>query len=131
MNLKKDFMWVSHQAIKQEKIYTEGQLKLTHINFVILNSYVKVTYLRFTKKTLIFRWLKKHKISKKLYWLFSNKKTYYKMTFVRKLYTFQNQLKNRRLFYYLLKSLHLLAFRILEPYTSKDIDLGVSQVTSA
>ena len=30
-----------------------------------------------------------------LYWLFSNKKTYYKMTFVKNSYTFQNQLKNR------------------------------------
>ena len=53
------------------------------------------------------------------------------MTFVRKSYTFQNQLKNRTLFYYLLKSLYLLNFRILEPYMSKDFDLGFSQVTSA
>ena len=28
-----------YQAIRQEKVYTQGQLKLTHINFVILNSY--------------------------------------------------------------------------------------------
>ena len=57
VDLKKDYMWVSQQAIKQENIYTEGQLKLTHINFVILNSYIKVIYLRFIKK-LIFRLLK-------------------------------------------------------------------------
>ena len=36
-------------AIKQEKVYTQGQLKLTHIHFVILISYVKVIYLRFIK----------------------------------------------------------------------------------
>ena len=33
------------QAIKQEKVYTQGQLKLTYINFVILNSHVTVTYI--------------------------------------------------------------------------------------
>ena len=32
------------------------------------------------------------------------------MTFVRKLHTFQNQLKNRTLFYYLLKSLEVLTY---------------------
>ena len=40
-----------YQAIKQEKLYTQGQLKLTHINFVILHGYVKVIYLRFIKNT--------------------------------------------------------------------------------
>ena len=40
-----------YQAMKQEKVYTQGQWKLTHINFVILNSYVKVIYLRFIKNT--------------------------------------------------------------------------------
>ena len=40
------------RAIKQENVYTQGQLKLTHINFVILNSYVTVTYFRFIKKHL-------------------------------------------------------------------------------
>ena len=39
--------------------YTQGQFKLTHINFAILNSYVKVIYLRFIKNTYpIFRCLK-------------------------------------------------------------------------
>ena len=47
-------------AIIQEKVYTEGQLKLTHINFVILNSYVKVIYLTFVKNTFLGGW--KHKI---------------------------------------------------------------------
>ena len=32
------------------------------------------------------------------------------MTFVRKSYTFQNQLKNRTLFYYVLKSLEILTY---------------------
>ena len=39
-----------NRAIKQEKVYTQEQLKLTHINFVVLNSY-EVIYLRFIKKT--------------------------------------------------------------------------------
>ena len=30
------------QAIKQEKVYTQGQLKLTHINFTILKRYITV-----------------------------------------------------------------------------------------
>ena len=33
-----------NQAIKQEKVYTQGPLKLTHIKFVILNSYVKFIF---------------------------------------------------------------------------------------
>ena len=32
------------QAVKQEKVYTQGNLKLKYINFVILNSHVTVTY---------------------------------------------------------------------------------------
>ena len=45
------FMWVYQlQAFKQENTFTKGQLKLTHMNFVILNSYVTVIYLRFIKK---------------------------------------------------------------------------------
>ena len=42
-------------AIKQEIVYTQGQLKLTHMNFAILNSHVTVMYLRFIKNT-IFMW---------------------------------------------------------------------------
>ena len=40
------------QAIKEENVYTQGQLKLTRIHFVILNGYVTVIYLRFIKKHL-------------------------------------------------------------------------------
>ena len=36
-----------YQATKQEKVYTQGQLKLTHIKFVILKSYAKFIYLTF------------------------------------------------------------------------------------
>ena len=36
------FIWVYTQAMKQEKIYTQGQLKLAHINFATLNSHVIV-----------------------------------------------------------------------------------------
>ena len=35
-----DFMRV-YIGIKQEKVYTQGQLKLTHINLAILNSHAK------------------------------------------------------------------------------------------
>ena len=41
-----------YQAIRQEKVYTQGRLKLIHINFVVLNSYVKVKYLIFYQKQL-------------------------------------------------------------------------------
>ena len=33
-----------YQAVKQKTVYTQGQLKLTHINFVIVTSYVKVVF---------------------------------------------------------------------------------------
>ena len=41
-------MWV---YTREEKVYTQGQLKMTHINFVMLDSYVKVIYSRFVKNT--------------------------------------------------------------------------------
>ena len=41
-----------YQAIRQEKVYTQGRLKLTHINFAVLNTYVKVKYLIFYQKQL-------------------------------------------------------------------------------
>ena len=60
-----------YQAIRQEKVYTQGQLKLTCINFVILN-------IRFVKtQKHLFLDSYKHKIWTQLYWLFSYKKTYY------------------------------------------------------
>ena len=37
------------QVIKQERVYIQGQLKLTHINFAILNRHVTVIYLTFIK----------------------------------------------------------------------------------
>ena len=40
------------QAMKQEKVHMQGELKLTHMNFVILNSFVKIIHLRFLKKPL-------------------------------------------------------------------------------
>ena len=45
-------MVVYTQAIKQEKVCTNGQLKLTHTNFFILNSNVTVIYLRIIKPHL-------------------------------------------------------------------------------
>ena len=45
-------MGVYIQAIKQEQVYAQGRLKLTHISFVILNSYVKIIYLKLIKNNL-------------------------------------------------------------------------------
>ena len=45
-------MVVYIQTIKQEKVYTHEQLKLTHTNFFILNSHVTVIYLRIIKPHL-------------------------------------------------------------------------------
>ena len=42
-----------HIGYKQESLQSE--LKMTHLDFAILNSYVTVTYLRFIK-ALIFLW---------------------------------------------------------------------------
>ena len=83
-----------YQAIRQEKVSTQGQLKLTHIDFVILNSYVKVISLRFVKNTYFYVF-KSIKFGNSCIDLFEKRKpTIYKMTSVRKPYTFQNLLKN-------------------------------------
>ena len=83
-----------YQAIRQEKVSTLGMLKLTHIDFVILNSYVKVISLRFVKSTYFYVF-KSIKIGKSCIDLFETRKpTICKMTAVRKSYTFQNLLKN-------------------------------------
>ena len=42
-------------SIKQEIVYTQGKLKVTHIIFVILNSHVTIIYWRFIKNT-VFMW---------------------------------------------------------------------------
>ena len=47
-----DFMWV--YMAKQEKVYTQEQLKLIHINFSILSSHTKVIYIRFIKNTYFY-----------------------------------------------------------------------------
>ena len=73
-----------HQAIKQQKVCTLEQLKFTHINFNILNSYITVIYLRLIKNTYFYA--VKQKTWKWLYWLFSSRKTYNKIASVRKSY---------------------------------------------
>ena len=50
--------------MKQQKVYTQGQLKLTHINFVILNSHVTVLYLRMIKNAYIYGVKQKKKNNK-------------------------------------------------------------------
>ena len=47
-------MGVYIQAVKQEKVYTLGQLKFTHINFAILNSHVTVVYVRYIRSTYFY-----------------------------------------------------------------------------
>ena len=42
------------QVIKQEKVYTQAELKFTYIDFAILNSDVTVIYLRFIKNTYFY-----------------------------------------------------------------------------
>ena len=76
--------------IKQEIGYTQRQLKLTLINFAILESHVTVIYLRFIKNT-IFMWHQK-KNRKQLYWLFSSKKTVTIKWHLSENFTFQNPL---------------------------------------
>ena len=73
-------------------LHTGTVKKLTQINFVILNSYVEVIYLRFIKN--IYRQLKT-KFGNSCIGFFPKRKLIiYKMTSVRKSYTFQNLLKN-------------------------------------
>ena len=90
-------------AIKQEKIYAKGQLKLIHIVFAILNSHIRVIYLRFVRNTYFY--VAKQKNWKFLYWLFSSKKTVNKMTSVRKSYIFKISSKVGN--FYQLKSLEI------------------------
>ena len=83
------------QAIKQEKVHIWGQLKLTYINFAILNSHVIVLYLRFIKNTYFY--VVKQINWRELYWLFSSKKTVTKKRNLSENLSFQNLLKNRKL----------------------------------
>ena len=84
-----------YQAIRQEKVYTQGLLKLTHINFVILNSYVKVIYLSFVKNTY-FQAVENIKFGNSCIGFFQTRILYIKMTSVRKSYSYisKNLLKN-------------------------------------
>ena len=91
------------QAIKQEKIYKQGQLKLPHINFAILNSHVTIIYLRFIKS--IYFYVVKQKNRKQQYWLFSCRKTVTIKLHLSENCTFQNLVKIEN--YYLLKSLEI------------------------
>ena len=42
-----------HQPIKQEKTYTQEQLKLIHKNVSILNSHIIVIYIKDLSKTIL------------------------------------------------------------------------------
>ena len=74
-----------YQAIRQEKVYKQGQLKLTHINFVILT-------IGFVKN--IFRQLKTKFGHSCISFFQAKKLTIHKVMSVRKSYTFQSLLKN-------------------------------------
>ena len=72
------------------------KLKLTHINFVTLNSHVTVIYVRFIKSTYFY--VVKLKNRKSCISFFSSKKTVtIKLHLSENLTTFQNLLKNRKL----------------------------------
>ena len=64
-----------YQAIKEEKAYPQGQLKLTHTSFAILNSYVKVIYLLKVYQKHLFLGGSKHKMWKQLCGFFQTKVT--------------------------------------------------------
>ena len=59
------------QAIKEEMVYKQGQLKLTHTNFAILNSHIYI--FKIILKTFIL--CGKTKKVKNSCWLFSSKNT--------------------------------------------------------
>ena len=92
-----DFMWVYAQAIKQEKVYTQRQLKLTNINLAILNRNVTVTYLRFIKNSYFYaiKQTKKNKINSCI-GFFSNKKTVKIKWHLSKNLTFRNLLRKQK-----------------------------------
>ena len=83
-----------HQAIKQEKVYTQEQLKLIHINFSILNSHVTVIYLRFIKN--IYFHAVNRNTENNCIGFFQGKKLTIKLHLSESL-TFQNLFKNRKL----------------------------------
>ena len=89
-----DFVRVYVWAMKQEKFYTQGELKLNHKNFTILNSHVTVIYLRFIKNTYFY--VVKQKNRKYPYWLLSSNKTVTMKLHLSENLTFQNLLKIRK-----------------------------------
>ena len=76
----------AYQAIWQEKVYTEGQSKLTHINFVILNNKLCKSYVFKICQNTYFSAVKNIKFGNSCIGFFQRRKfTIYKMTSVRKL----------------------------------------------
>ena len=90
-----DFVWVCIGYQARKVPLKLGQLKLTKINFTILNSHVTVIYLRFIKNTYFY--VIKQKNTKYLYWLFSSRKAVTIKLHLSENLTFQNLLKNRKL----------------------------------
>ena len=85
------------QSNQGRKSLTQGQLKLTQLDFPILNSNIKVIYLRFIENTY-FHVLNLCEKLKVALWLFSSKKTAsIKWHLLSKNIPFQNLLKNRNL----------------------------------
>ena len=84
-----DFVWVRLSSkIQQSLHYTQGLLKLAHINFAILNIIAMQQLniqLRFIKN--IYFYVVKQKNRKQLYWLFFKQENCYnKITYARKSY---------------------------------------------
>ena len=111
-------------TVCQARIFTQAQWKITHINFVILNSNVIVIYLRFVKSTYFHAgkqesWKQLHSllfIPVYKMRLFSSKKTVSKGKYLSESLTLQNLLKSRK--YYLQKS-----FQISQRFLSKQTSL--------
>ena len=87
------FMCLYTQHAIKQIYYTTRAVNIDLHNFCHLKQPCKSPIFKIYQKHL-FLGYEKHKIWKQLYWLFSNKKTYYKMASIRKLYTFQNLFKN-------------------------------------
>ena len=90
-------VWLYTQAIKQEGVH-QRQLKMTHINFAILNNHVTVMSLTFIKNTYFYT-VKKKKLKIAVFhiiytrWLFSSNRTVSKIEWRSENLTFQNLFK--------------------------------------
>ena len=87
-----------HQAIRQERVYTQEHLKLIHINVFILNTHITVAYLRFIKNIIFMLYKNKKKMKIIVLAFFTQKNLYTitdKMTSVRKSHILKSVKKSK------------------------------------